>query len=82
MGFCLGLFGPVLLLLPFPHDLLEQGGEVSALLPVLLVGRPLVLGQHSLLHGALHRALQPKRPLVKKSLKKITIVIRGPAVCG
>ena len=66
----LGLLGPFLPLLPLPDDLLEQGGQVSALLPVLLVCRPLVLGQHGLLHRALHGALQTERPLVKKMLEK------------
>merc|ERR1740128_1149955 len=62
------LLGPGLRLLPLPGHLLQIRLQVSALLPVLLISWPLVLGQNCLHDRALHCTLDTEGSLVQNSL--------------
>merc|ERR1719167_1833644 len=64
------LVSPRLLLCLLCLDFIKVGSQVPSLLPVLLVGGPLVLGQDSFQHRAVQGSLDAESPPVKEVLGK------------
>ena len=54
--------------------LVSKQNYIPSLLPVLLIGGPLVLGQDSLQHRAVQGSLDAESPSVKEVLSEILVI--------